>query len=58
MPEKKMNKGEMEAAKRKVVRREGKSEAEYEAEVKATRIVQPGERSWPPEPTDGEDDEA
>lgn len=41
--------------KKKLIRRAGKSEEQYQAEIKATRVVKdaPG---WPPKPTDGERD--
>lgn len=41
--------------KKKLLRREGKTEEQFQAELKATRVVKdaPG---WPPQPTDGERD--
>ena len=55
-PKKAKTAKEMELA-RKLLRTEGKTKAQVEAELDAT-VVGHGKLPWPPQPTDGEDDEA
>lgn len=55
-PKKAKTAKEMELA-RNLLRTEGKTKEEVDAELDAT-VVGLGKPPWPPQPTDGEDDEA